>query len=267
MNVLRTKTVIAAVCSLILGSYTPAIAALFDTETKLTASDAASGDSFGISVAISGNTVIAGASGDDDGGLESGSAYLFDVTTGNELFKLIATDDRLLDRFGASVAISGNTAIVGAALNDDAGSASGSAYVFDTTTGNQLLKLTASDAAKGDDFGFSVAISGNTAIVGAALDDDTGLHSGSTYFFDVTTGNELFKLTPSDAAVSDQFGTSVAISGNRAIVGARFDSHGGLTSAGSAYLFIPEPCSKLLAMLDMVGLAAGRGRHTARCLL
>ena len=69
------------------------------------------------------------------------------------------------------------------ALSDDAGFKSGSAYLFDATTGNQLAKLTASDAAPGDEFGFSVAISGNTAIVGASQDDDAGSNSGSAYLF------------------------------------------------------------------------------------
>ena len=81
------------------------------------------------------------------------------------------------------MAISGNIAVVGAIGDDDAASDSGSAYVFDTTTGNQLFKLTASDAALGDQFGFSVALSGATAIIGALGDDNPFDNTGSAYVF------------------------------------------------------------------------------------
>jgi len=241
---------------------------LFDITTgnqlfKLTASDAAAGDFFGESVAISGNIAIVGALANDDAGANSGSAYLFNVTTGNQLFKLTASDAAADDRFGFSVAISGNIAIVGARLDDDGGTDSGSAYLFDITTGNQLFKLTASDADGGDQFGRSVAISGNIAIVGALFDDDAGTDSGSAYLFDVTTGNQLFKLTASDADANDFFGNSVAISGNTAIVGASFDDDDAVNFSGSAFLFVdqvqlppgvlPEPAT---AMLGLIGCAA-----------
>ncbi|MCH8165013.1 MAG: FG-GAP repeat protein, partial [Planctomycetes bacterium] len=89
------------------------------------------------------------------------------------------------DFFGFSVAISGATAIVGAFQDDDNGAAnSGSAYLFDTTTGRQIAKLLADDGAAQDLFGYSVAISGETAIVGAYFDDDNGSNSGSAYLFD-----------------------------------------------------------------------------------
>jgi len=200
------------------------------------ASDTDPSDWFGSSVAISGSTAIVGAWGDDDGGLQAGAAYLFSVTTGQQLLKLIASDAAPGDRFANGVAISGSTAIVGAHENDDAIEASGSAYLFDTTTGQELFKLTASDASSGDRFGFSVAISGTTAIVGAGGNDDAGANSGSAYLFDTITGQELFKLTASDAAPNDVFGTSVAISGTTAIVGAEqydYPEYG----PGSAYLF------------------------------
>ena len=99
-------------------------------ETKVTASDAALGDYFGLSVALSGTTAIVGAYGDDDAGDSSGSAYLFDTTTGNQIAKLTAADAAQYDYFGISVALSGTTAIVGAYGDDDAGSTSGSAYLY-----------------------------------------------------------------------------------------------------------------------------------------
>jgi hypothetical protein len=204
---------------------------------KLTASDARGGRIFGTSVAISGNRAIVGAPWNDVG-VHLGSAYLFDVTTGQEQFKLTAPDANppfFHDKFGSSVAIGGNTAIVGDPLDNDAGVASGAAYLFDVTTGQQLFKLTASDAASGDEFGGRVAISGNTAIVGALGDRNVGAHSGSAYLFDVITGQELMKLTASDAAAGNYFGISVAISGNLAVIGASRDAAG--INDGSAYLF------------------------------
>ena len=121
----------------------------------------------------------------------------------NEDLKLLASDGDADDRFGFSIAVSGNTAVIGAAWNDEDGDASGSAYVFDITTGQELFKLTASDGAAGDRFGYSVAVSGNTAVIAADMDDDNGPVSGSAYVVDVTTGQELFKLTTSDGAEFD----------------------------------------------------------------
>ena len=156
-------------------------------QTKLTASDANSGDEFGLSVAISGDTALVGAYKDDDDGNSSGSAYIFDRsgTTWTEQAKLTASDAATGDYFGYSVAISGDTALVGALLDDDGGDNSGSAYVFGRsgTTWTEQAKLTASDASTQDSFGHSVAVSGDTALVGAYADDDGGNSSGSAYIF------------------------------------------------------------------------------------
>jgi len=214
---------------------------LFETTTgtqiaKLVPADGAEEDSFGWSVAIGGTTTIVGAPEDDDNGPNSGSAYLFDVTTGIQIAKLLPTDGAAADSFGESVALDGTTAIVGACRNDDNGANSGSAYLFDTTTGEQIAKLMPSDNAAGDEFGVSVAISGTTAIVGAHGADDNGRNSGSAYLFDATTGEQIAELQPTDAAAHDYFGFSVAISDATAIVGAQWDDDNGNRS-GSAYRF------------------------------
>ncbi len=210
---------------------------------KLLADDGAVSDVFGLSAAISGATAIVGAIWDDDNGTRSGSAYLFDATTGRQIAKLLPDDGAAFDRFGISVAISGETAIVGARLDDDNGSESGSAYLFDTTTGQQIAKLLPDDGAAGDWFGFSVAISGATAIVGAHLVDDNGNNSGSAYLFDTTTGRQIAKLLAKDGAAHNVFGLSVAISGATAIVGAPGDDDNG-NASGSAYLFdISDPAN------------------------
>ena len=229
----------------------------FSKETKITASDAAQYDWFGYSIAISGNYAIMGAYGDDDNGGDSGSAYIFDFTTGTQLHKLTASDGAGGDSFGRSVAIDGNYAVVGANNDDnDNGIDSGSAYIFDVTTGTQLHKLTASDGAASDQFGNSVAISSNYAIIGAFVDDDpNGSNSGSAYIYNVQTGTELHKLTASDAAASDQFGNSVAISGNYAIVGSQYDDDNG-SSSGSAYIFNVTTGTQLHKLTASDGVAS-----------
>jgi len=150
------------------------------------------------------------------------------------------------DQFGWSVAISsdGNTAIVGANLDNAPSTNSGSAYIFTRSgsTWTQQQKITASDGAVNDQFGASVAISsdGNTAIVGAYLDDAPSSNSGSAYIFtrSGSTWTQQQKLTASDGADSDQFGLSVAISsdGNTAIVGA-FRDDAPSSDSGSVYIF------------------------------
>jgi hypothetical protein len=154
--------------------------------------------------------------------------------------KLTASDGSYEDCFGFSVSIDGDYAIVGAWLDDDNGDGSGSAYVFkrDGTTWTEEAKLTASDGAAEDNFGWSVSIDGDYAIVGAWLDDDNGEDSGSAYVFkrDGTTWTEEAKLTASDGAAEDCFGYSVSISGDYAIVGAYNDNG----AKGSAYIFVKE---------------------------
>ena len=222
-------------------------------ETKLTASDGASGDHFGYSVSISsdGTTAIVGAFHDDDNGSNSGSAYIYELVGGVwEETKLLASDGAGTDMFGISVSISsdGSTAIVGAHTDDDNGFNSGSAYIYELIGGVwEETKLVASDGASGDDFGSSVSISGDgtTAIVGAANsdDDDNGSQSGSAYIYELVGGVwEETKLVASDGASTDFFGISVSISsdGSTAIVGAYFmpffaDGNG--SDSGSAYIY------------------------------
>ena len=210
---------------------------------KLLPDDGAQGDEFGHSVAISGAIAIVGAHRDEDNGSNSGSAYLFDATTGRQIAKLLPKDGAAGDFFGSSVAISGapgeGIAIVGAWQNVGNGTDSGSAYLFDATTGRQIAKLLPDDGAFFDWFGWSVAISGATAIVAAPLHDDNGTWSGSAYLFDISEPAnpvQIAKLLPDDGAACNQFGWSVAVSGATAIIGARFDDDHGIDS-GSAYLF------------------------------
>ena len=145
-------------------------------------------------------------------------------TTWTQQQKLTASDGASEDRFGYSVSLSGDYALIGASFVDDNGSESGSAYVFvrSGTTWTQQQKLTASDGAANDHFGYSVSLSGDCALIGAWGDDDSGSESGSAYVFvrSGTTWTEQQKLTASDGASTDLFGYSVSISGDTAIVGA-----------------------------------------------
>jgi hypothetical protein len=211
-------------------------------EQILTASDAAGGENFGESVSVSGDTVVVGAHFDDDAGLLSGSAYVFvrSGTTWTEEQKLTASDAAAVEMFGGSVSVSGVTAVVGALKNTDGTSRSGSAYVFERseTTWTQQKQLKASDSFKDDFFGDSVAIDGDTVVVGARNNGDAGLLSGSAYLY-VRSGSswsQLKKITASDAAERDTFGSSVAISGNTVVAGARGNDDAG-SNSGSAYVF------------------------------
>jgi len=209
-------------------------------QAKLTAADAAAGDYFGVSPAVSGDTAVIGAHGDDDGGSSAGSAYVFVRAGGvwTQQAKLTAADAAANDYLGCSVAVSGDTAVIGAHGRDES---AGSAYVFVRSGGvwTQQAKLTASDAAANDSLGCSVAVSGDTAVIGAYGDDDGGSLAGSAYVFVRAGGvwSQQAKLTAADAAASDRFGYSVAVSGDTAVIGAYGDDDGG-SSAGSAYVFV-----------------------------
>lgn len=207
-------------------------------QAKLTASDGASGDQFGISVSIDGDYAVVGAWNNSS----SGSAYIFhrSGTTWTEQAKLTASDAYTNDQFGVAVSISGDYAVVGSWLDDDNGTNSGSTYIFlrSGTTWTEQAKLTASDGASDDYFGGSVSIKGEYAIIGSYEDDDNGTGSGSAYIFHRSgaTWTEQQKLIASDGAEEDSFGGSVSIDGDYAVIGAHGDDDNG-DSSGSAYIF------------------------------
>ncbi len=210
-------------------------------QAKLTASDAASGDQFGRSVFVDGDTVLVGAYKDDDDGESSGSVYVFTRSGAiwTEQQKLTASDAAAGDYFGWSVSLSGDTVLVGAPFE---GKWSGSAYVFTRSgaTWSQQAKLTASDAVAYDQFGISLSLSGDTVLIGAYKDDDGGESSGSAYVFTRSGAiwTEQQKLTASDAAADDYFGWSVSMDGDTALIGAcRDDDDDNGTNSGSVYVF------------------------------
>ncbi len=226
---------------------------LFDAATgaqlaKLLPDDGAEGAEFGYSIAIADGIVAVGARFDDDSGIDSGSAYLFDASTGAQLAKLLPDDGAEGAEFGSSIAIADGIVAVGAPLHSDSGPLSGSAYLFDASTGVQLAKLLAADGASSDQLGWSIAIAGGVVAVGARFDDDNGSASGSAYLFSASTGVQLAKLLAADGASSDQFGWSIAIADGVVAVGARGHSDNGFFS-GAAYLFDASTGAQIAELL------------------
>jgi hypothetical protein len=194
-------------------------------------------DHFGEAVAIDGGTAVVGASGDKNAGNFAGAVYIFERVGGTwtKTQKLIGSDTDASDRFGESVAISGDRMIVGAGNRRVA-------YIFVRQNGvwTELQKLTADDSPGG--FGNSVAIFGSTALVGAPFDDEPEMDAGSAYVFVQEGGltgswTQHQKLTASDAAADSAFGRSVSLSNGLAIIGAPDATSLGFVQAGTAYIF------------------------------
>lgn len=209
---------------------------------KLLASDGASRDAFGWSVAVSGDTAIIGSRADDDNGTDSGSVYVYTNIGGvwTQQAKLLPDDGEAGAFFGFSVSIDSDTALIGAWGDNDNGTKSGSAYIF-TRSGSvwtQQAKLLPADGAAYDYFGYSVSADGDTVLIGAHLDDDNETKSGSVYIF--TRSGDLWtqqaKLLALDGEMLDLFGSSVSLSGETALIGAWGDASYGPLS-GSAYVF------------------------------
>jgi hypothetical protein len=251
---------------------------LWIEEAKLLPSDGSAVDRFGFSVSISGSRAVVGATGNDDAGDWTGSAYVFRVDDDGtpldpaddlwiEEAKLTGSDACALNWFGMSVSISADHALVGAVGDDDACPSdlncnSGSAYVFRVDDYGtpldpsddfwvEVQKLTALDAANRDLFGTSVSTDGDRAVIGARWDRDLGYLSGSAYVYRREDNGTAFdpsddfwvhqaKHVASDADPHDEFGDvlgwSAAISGDRAMVGALLDDDAGENS-GSVYIF------------------------------
>ncbi|KAB7725596.1 hypothetical protein F5984_25845 [Rudanella paleaurantiibacter] len=214
-------------------------------QAKLTANDGAATDNFGCSVSISGSYALVGARGDDVGSnVDQGSAYVFmrSITNWNQQAKLTAGDGAANDGFGGSVAISNAYMLAGAIDGGGpAGPNQGAAYVFfrSGSTYVQQAKLVANDATgtASDGFGISVATTGDYAIVGSYFNNPGNVYqAGAAYVFARSGSSwaQQAKLTSNQPAVGDFLGSSVALSGNYALVGA----HGTNIFQGSATLFV-----------------------------
>jgi hypothetical protein len=218
--------------------------------TKVVANDGQANDVFGISAALSGTTLVVGANHTHS---NRGSAYVYYKDQDGEdswgqVIELAPSDGQPDDEFGLSVAISGDLILVGAWKHElTPGVAAGAAYIFQKDSGDpnnwvEVIKLTASDGADGDLFGYSVALQGDTAVVGAWGHEPTlGVATGAAYVFQKDEGGldnwgEVKKLTAWDGVAGDGFGFAVGISGDLAAVGAFFDDLG-TADQGSVYVF------------------------------
>lgn len=218
---------------------------VFDTTTgeqisKLTPSGIVTGDAFGVSVDVSGDIAVVGASDENNASFDNGSVYVIDLPTGSVLHKLEADDAVQDHNFGRRVAISGRYVVVGTVEDGELGEQAGAAYVFDVDTGEQLYKLLPSDGGPNRRFGNSVAVDGSIAVIGSEYDDVNGERAGSAYVFDLQTGTPMFKLLPSDGDQFSYFGSSVAVVNGRAVVGARSASQRGIVYG---FDVDQQPCS------------------------
>jgi len=227
-------------------------------QAELAAKDASPGDTFGVSVAISGNTIVVGATGvnledqdEEDGELkDAGAAYVFTRSGGGwvQQVKLIANDPVEEDSFGSGVAIHKNTVVVAAETKDllplvDVGAA----YVFYNSGGKnwkQQAKLLPPDPWLGDYFGTSVAIHGDLIAVGAPQFDPIEESGTGKVIVFKREGNiwvQKARLEAENGRRADAFGNAVAIYGQTVVVGAHHADpdlgNGRVTSAGAAYVF------------------------------
>ncbi len=234
-------------------------------ERKLLASDGETGDRFGESVSLSGETALIGAVWDDDSGEKAGAAYVFRFDNGQwtQEEKLHAPDGTQGDYFGQSVSIEGDVTLVGAYGDDERGDESGAAYAFryDGESWGRGDRLNAADGAAGDNFGQSVSLSGSVALIGAWADDDNGEQSGAAYAFrfDGKYWIESAKVLASEGTDGDAFGTAVAIYDGSGIVGAHLADEGEV-DAGAAYYFTGLSDCQPNGTIDLCDIATGGSR-------
>jgi len=235
---------------------------LFDVSTtaqlaKLLPNDGNRLDEFGVSVAIDNGVVLVGSWRDDDHGNQSGSAYTFDANTGNQLLKLLDVNGSAGDEFGGSVAIGNGTIAIGASRDDGPLSDSGSAVLFDASSGAQRDKLSL-PGFNGARLGEAAALSDDLiAVIGSGGDQISGIDSGAAYLFDLSAGSQsIGKIFPNDGTPGDRFGQAVAIDANTVVVGARGDDDNGPNS-GSAYIFDATTRDQIAKLLPNDGDALG----------
>jgi hypothetical protein len=218
--------------------------AVWTMATPVTPSGAAAGDQFGSAVGMSSGTVVIGAGSSY---FSAGAAYVF-VGAGaswSEQAKLTAPNPASFDKFGRAVGVSGDTIVIGVHGSDLTGTDAGVAYVFvrDSSVWTQQAELVPSDPAAAAHFGRYVVVLGDTAVIGAPGPDTSPASAGVAYVFgrDQSSWSQQERLTPTDATAGDQFGHGIALSGDRALIGADLDTTAGGTKAGSAYVLMGAP--------------------------
>ncbi len=234
----------------------------FNQRQKITSTPRGVGAQFGNAIAVSGNTMVVGARFDSTTASQAGAAYVYILSGGTwtQQAVLLANDGALADKFGYSVAISGDTIVVGAYNDDSPLSNAGSAYVFvrSGTTWSFQQKLTASDEAADDQFGIAVAIGGPTIFVGANFSDQpSNSDAGAVYRYTQsgTVWSQVQKLIPVGGVIlGDHFGEALAVSGTKLAVGSP-GADVPLTAAGSVYVFVDIGGSYI--QQDKISIATG----------
>jgi len=202
-------------------------------------------DGFGRSVALEDDRLAVGADGDDDAATSAGAVYIFERDAGGtwtQVAKLVPNDAAQFDAFGRSVCLDGSRVVLNSAVAIGNGPLSGAAYVFDRDTDGtwvQVAKVVSPGGAGFDYFGVSAAVDGDRLVVGARGDDENGTNSGAVVFFERDADGfwrPVAKIFANDAEAFSDFGNSVSLEGDRAVVTSdRNDDNG--TDSGAAYLF------------------------------
>jgi hypothetical protein len=213
-------------------------------EETLSASDRVAYVHFGIAVALSGDTVLVGADVDGTRGEAAGAAYVFVYKDGrwSEQVKLLPSHGDEFDFFGSSVALQGDTAVVGAHQDEgsDETNSSGAVYVFSRSGEDwrEQTRLLPANNHPGDAFGFSVALTGDTLVAGAYQEGVKGQNAGAVYVFHQSGGawSEAAKLYREGASAEDEFGYGVALSGTGLLVGGAPGVDAPAPNAGAVYL-------------------------------
>lgn len=207
-------------------------------------------DFFGVAVAISGSRLVVGASRDDFGGMDVGSAYVYDLDQISSLDPAWTIPNPtpigtgfLGDYFGESVAIYGEKILIGSQYDDSEAADAGSAYLFDLGTANPTLPagvFSAPSPSSFDRFGSAVGVSGSRVLVGVPADDTAARDSGAAYVYDITSAAPsapLLQLTNPSAIPYEAFGSATAVCGNRLVIGVPGASTDTVSWAGKAYVY------------------------------
>ncbi len=213
--------------------------------SKLTSADTGNVWAFGWSVALDGDIAVIGARWDDTIANQAGAAHVFDISDLKnpvETAKLVPLDGAEQDFFGYSVGVAGDVAVVGSIFNDEGGFAAGAAYVYDLTDrANPVLarKILVPDTAETFDFGWSIAMEGTRALIGARSANTFALDEGAAYLYELSDPANpalLTKLGASDGTANDLFGWDVALSADTALIGA-YGEDAGASNTGALYVF------------------------------
>lgn len=222
---------------------------------KLVAPNRAPGDYFGWDVRIDGDTVAIAAPGADAVAPDAGAVFTFDMTNGQLMRTFTASDAAEGDSFGSDLAVHGSKLLVGASNADTPSYDSGAAYLFELSTGEQLRKFIADDGTTRNWLGDNVDFNDDYALIAGTGDRD-GLHSGSAYFFDLHTGDQISNFHPSLDLPYHQFGASLSMSGSVALVG-------DLSSGGYCFAYEVPSGRELASFRNADGASdIGLGRYS-----